>query len=65
MTSIPPGASHVTSQAGAVSVNSYSEGPITTPFGGWKQSGFGGAEKSKNATLLSLLGHRTTEDMVR
>ena len=36
-------------EAGVVSVNSYSEGDITTPFGGWKQSGFGGAEKSTNA----------------
>jgi len=36
-------------QAGVVSVNSYSEGDITTPFGGWKQSGFGGAEKSTAA----------------
>ncbi|PWK85586.1 gamma-glutamyl-gamma-aminobutyraldehyde dehydrogenase [Lentzea atacamensis] len=36
-------------QVGVVSVNSYSEGDITTPFGGWKQSGFGGAEKSTTA----------------
>lgn len=36
-------------QAGVVSVNSYSEGDITTPFGGWKESGFGGAEKSTSA----------------
>jgi gamma-glutamyl-gamma-aminobutyraldehyde dehydrogenase len=36
-------------EAGVVSVNSYSEGDITTPFGGWKQSGFGGAEKSTSA----------------
>ncbi|MDG5808032.1 aldehyde dehydrogenase family protein [Streptomyces ossamyceticus] len=36
-------------QAGVVSVNAYSEGDITTPFGGWKQSGFGGAEKSTDA----------------
>jgi gamma-glutamyl-gamma-aminobutyraldehyde dehydrogenase len=35
--------------AGVVSVNSYSEGDLTTPFGGWKQSGFGGAEKSTTA----------------
>lgn len=35
--------------AGVVSVNSYSEGDMTTPFGGWKQSGFGGAEKSTTA----------------
>jgi 4-(gamma-glutamylamino)butanal dehydrogenase len=36
-------------KAGVVSVNAYSEGDITTPFGGWKQSGFGGAEKSTTA----------------
>jgi gamma-glutamyl-gamma-aminobutyraldehyde dehydrogenase len=36
-------------EAGVVSVNAYSEGDITTPFGGWKQSGFGGAEKSSDA----------------
>ncbi|MCX5335730.1 aldehyde dehydrogenase family protein [Streptomyces sp. NBC_00140] len=36
-------------EAGVVSVNAYSEGDISTPFGGWKQSGFGGAEKSTDA----------------
>jgi 4-(gamma-glutamylamino)butanal dehydrogenase len=36
-------------QAGVVSVNCYSEGDLTTPFGGWKQSGFGGTEKSTTA----------------
>ena len=36
-------------EAGVVSVNAYSEGDLTTPFGGWKQSGFGGVEKSTNA----------------
>ncbi|PBC77550.1 gamma-glutamyl-gamma-aminobutyraldehyde dehydrogenase [Streptomyces sp. TLI_235] len=36
-------------QAGVVSVNAYSEGDLSTPFGGWKQSGFGGAEKSAAA----------------
>lgn len=36
-------------EAGVVSVNAYSEGDITAPFGGWKQSGFGGAEKSTAA----------------
>ncbi|KUN82744.1 aldehyde dehydrogenase family protein [Streptomyces griseoruber] len=36
-------------EAGVVSVNAYSEGDMTTPFGGWKQSGFGGAEKSTGA----------------
>ena len=33
-------------QAGVVSVGNYSEGDLTSPFGGWKQSGFGGVEKS-------------------
>ncbi|WP_084105433.1 aldehyde dehydrogenase family protein [Demequina sp. NBRC 110056] len=33
-------------EAGVVSVGAYSEGDLTVPFGGWKQSGFGGAEKS-------------------
>ncbi|WP_062464412.1 aldehyde dehydrogenase family protein [Demequina soli] len=33
-------------QAGIVSVGAYSEGDLTVPFGGWGQSGFGGAEKS-------------------
>ncbi|SOE19451.1 aldehyde dehydrogenase family protein [Streptomyces sp. OK228] len=36
-------------EGGVISVNAYSEGDITTPFGGWKQSGFGGVEKSTNA----------------
>ncbi|MEV6336089.1 aldehyde dehydrogenase family protein [Nocardia vinacea] len=36
-------------EAGIVSVNAYSEGDITVPFGGWKQSGFGGVEKSTTA----------------
>ena len=33
-------------KAGTVSVNCYGEGDITTPFGGYKQSGFGGRDKS-------------------
>ena len=33
-------------QAGTVSVNCYGEGDITTPFGGYKQSGFGGRDNS-------------------
>jgi gamma-glutamyl-gamma-aminobutyraldehyde dehydrogenase len=33
-------------RAGTVSVNCYSEGDITTPFGGFKQSGFFGRDKS-------------------
>lgn len=36
-------------EAGLVSVGEYSEGDLTVPFGGWKQSGFGGAEKSLRA----------------
>jgi 4-(gamma-glutamylamino)butanal dehydrogenase len=33
-------------RAGTVSVNCYSEGDITTPFGGYKESGFAGRDKS-------------------
>ncbi len=33
-------------RAGTVSVNCFSEGDITTPFGGYRQSGFGGRDKS-------------------
>ncbi len=36
-------------QAGTVSVNCYNEGDITTPFGGYKLSGFGGRDKSLHA----------------
>lgn len=36
-------------QAGTVSVNAYSEGDISTPFGGYKQSGFGGRDKGLEA----------------
>ncbi len=36
-------------RAGTVSVNCYSEGDITTPFGGYKLSGFGGRDKSMQA----------------
>ena len=32
--------------AGTVSINAYSEGDITTPFGGFKSSGFSGRDKS-------------------
>ena len=31
-------------KAGTVTVNSYGEGDVTTPFGGYKQSGFGGRD---------------------
>ena len=33
-------------KAGTVSVNCYGEGDVTTPFGGYKLSGFGGRDKS-------------------
>ena len=36
-------------RAGTVSVNCYGEGDITTPFGGYKQSGFGGRDNSLHA----------------
>ena len=32
-----------------MTVNSYSEGDISTPFGGYKQSGFGGRDNSVHA----------------
>jgi gamma-glutamyl-gamma-aminobutyraldehyde dehydrogenase len=35
--------------AGTVGVNCYSEGDLTTPFGGYKLSGFGGHDKSVHA----------------
>jgi gamma-glutamyl-gamma-aminobutyraldehyde dehydrogenase len=36
-------------RAGTVAVNGYSEGDITTPFGGYKTSGFGGYDKGIEA----------------
>jgi len=36
-------------QAGTVSVNGFSEGDITAPFGGYKTSGFGGRDKGFEA----------------
>ncbi len=36
-------------RAGTVTVNSFGEGDITTPFGGYKQSGFGGRDNSDHA----------------
>jgi 4-(gamma-glutamylamino)butanal dehydrogenase len=33
-------------RAGTVTVNCFGEGDLTTPFGGFKQSGFGGRDKS-------------------
>jgi gamma-glutamyl-gamma-aminobutyraldehyde dehydrogenase len=36
-------------RAGTVSVNCFSEGDITTPFGGYKESGFGGRDNGLEA----------------
>ncbi|MEM6887199.1 MAG: aldehyde dehydrogenase [Pseudomonadota bacterium] len=36
-------------RAGTVTVNSFGEGDISTPFGGWKQSGFGGRDNGVHA----------------
>ncbi|SMX37145.1 aldehyde dehydrogenase [Octadecabacter ascidiaceicola] len=36
-------------RAGTVTVNSFGEGDISTPFGGYKQSGFGGRDNSLHA----------------
>ena len=36
-------------KAGVVAVNAYAEGDMTTPFGGYKLSGFGGHDKSVHA----------------
>jgi len=36
-------------KAGTVTINCYGEGDITTPFGGYKQSGFGGRDNSLHA----------------
>jgi len=36
-------------KAGTVTINCYGEGDMTTPFGGYKQSGFGGRDNSIHA----------------
>lgn len=36
-------------RAGTVTVNCFGEGDVTTPFGGYRQSGFGGRDKSLHA----------------
>jgi 4-(gamma-glutamylamino)butanal dehydrogenase len=54
-------------RAGTVTVNCYGEGDITTPFGGYKGSGFGGKDKGLEAfeqyteqkTIWFALGSRT------
>ncbi len=53
-------------QAGTVTINSYGEGNITTPFGGYKQSGFGGRDNSIHAhdqyTQIKTLWIDLTDD---
>ncbi|MDJ0780310.1 MAG: aldehyde dehydrogenase [Gammaproteobacteria bacterium] len=59
-------------RAGTVTINCYGEGDITTPFGGYKQSGFGGRDNSLHAhdqytelkTIWIDLSDRTAEDAV-
>ena len=36
-------------KAGTVTINTYGEGSIATPFGGYKQSGFGGRDNGMHA----------------
>jgi gamma-glutamyl-gamma-aminobutyraldehyde dehydrogenase len=36
-------------RAGTVAINGYSEGDVTTPFGGYRTSGFGGRDKGLEA----------------
>ena len=59
-------------RAGTVTVNCYGEGDITTPFGGYKQSGFGGRDNSLHAhdqytelkTIWIDLSDRNSQDPV-
>ncbi len=59
-------------KAGTVTINCYGEGDITTPFGGYKQSGFGGRDNSLHAhdqytelkTIWIDLSDRNAEDPV-
>ena len=61
-----------TIRAGTVTVNCYGEGDITTPFGGYKQSGFGGRDNSLHAhdqytelkTIWIDLSDTSSEDSV-
>ena len=53
-------------RAGTVTVNSFGEGDIATPFGGYKQSGFGGRDNSIHAhdqyTQLKTIWVDLTDD---
>jgi gamma-glutamyl-gamma-aminobutyraldehyde dehydrogenase len=59
-------------KAGTVTVNCYGEGDVSTPFGGFKQSGFGGRENSLHAhdqytelkTIWIDLSDRTGKDVI-
>jgi len=59
-------------RAGTVTINCFGEGDITTPFGGYKQSGFGGRDNSLHAhdqytelkTIWIDLSDRNAEDPV-
>ena len=59
-------------RAGTVTINCYGEGDITTPFGGYKQSGFGGRDNSLHAhdqytelkTIWIDLSDRNADDPV-
>lgn len=59
-------------RAGTVTINCYGEGDISTPFGGYKQSGFGGRDNSIHAhdqytelkTIWIDLSDRAAEEAV-
>lgn len=59
-------------KAGTVTVNCFGEGDVSTPFGGYKQSGFGGRDNSLHAhdqytelkTIWIDLSDRAPEDSV-
>lgn len=59
-------------KAGTVTINCFGEGDITTPFGGYKQSGFGGRDNSLHAhdqytelkTIWIDLSDRNDADLV-
>ncbi|WGI23236.1 aldehyde dehydrogenase [Amylibacter sp. IMCC11727] len=54
-------------RAGTVTINSFGEGDIATPFGGYKQSGFGGRDNSIHAhdqyTQLKTIWIDLADDM--
>ena len=42
-------------RAGTVTVNSFGEGDISTPFGGFKASGFGGRDNVPSEEVANIL----------